>query len=241
MLELYQAYADCADFMGLVNLITGRVVRAAAESRVTRADPVIQPAEGRCNGRGGGRRGESRSGPRDFMMRRTSSRPARGSASAGQGRWRRGALARDLREACERGLLQPSFIHSYPTEVAARATARLGPFVTDRTSSSSTGAKLANRFSGRSDRTGATLPRAGPAPLGRRPRACFDGDYIRALEYGMPPAAARRRNRPARHAADGFGQHPSCCSRNCEIKRWKNKASPGQRGRLPFPEGPKER
>ena len=96
-------------------------------------------------------------------------------------------------KTCEQGLAQPTFVHSYPAEVSPLARKRDGdPFVTDRFEFFVGGRELANGFSELNDpedqaerfREQAARKQAGDAEA-----MFFDADYVRALEYGMPPAA----------------------------------------------------
>jgi lysyl-tRNA synthetase class 2 len=96
-------------------------------------------------------------------------------------------------KTAEQGLLQPTFVHSYPTEVSPLSRPRdTDPFVTDRFELFIDGRELANGFSELNDpedqaerfREQARRRAAGDAEA-----MYFDADYVRALEYGMPPAA----------------------------------------------------
>ena len=97
-------------------------------------------------------------------------------------------------ETAEAKLWNPTYIIDYPVEVSplARASdAREG--ITERFELFMTGREIANGFSELNDprtRPSASVRRSKPrTPATRKP--CYDADYIRALEYGMPrPAAA---------------------------------------------------
>jgi lysyl-tRNA synthetase class 2 len=105
-----------------------------------------------------------------------------------------GVLQLKLFEATtEDKLVQPTFIIAYPADVSplARANDR-DSSITDRFELFITGREIANGFSELNDpedqaarfRAQAAAKEAGDAEAMH-----YDADYIRALEYGMPPAA----------------------------------------------------
>jgi len=93
----------------------------------------------------------------------------------------------------ENGFLDPTFVHSYPTEVSplSRANDR-DPFLTDRFEFFIAGREIANGFSELNDaedqaaRFRAQVERK---EAGDDEAMYYDADYVRALEYGMPPTA----------------------------------------------------
>ena len=93
----------------------------------------------------------------------------------------------------EHRLLDPTFIHAYPAEVSPLSRANdADPFVTDRFEFFLTGREIANGFSELNDpEEQAARFRAQVArhDRGDEEAMYFDADYIRALEYGMPPTA----------------------------------------------------
>ena len=93
----------------------------------------------------------------------------------------------------EHRLDQPTFITAYPTEVSplARRNDR-DPFVTDRFEFFVAGRELANGFSELNDpedQAERFLAQAAEKDAGDEEAMHYDADYIRALEYGMPPTA----------------------------------------------------
>jgi lysyl-tRNA synthetase, class II len=93
----------------------------------------------------------------------------------------------------EHTLLEPTFIHAYPAEVSPLARANdADPFLTDRFELFVAGRELANGFSELNDpedqaaRFRAQVERK---QAGDEDAMLYDADYIRALEYGMPPTA----------------------------------------------------
>ena len=105
-----------------------------------------------------------------------------------------GVLQLKLFEATtEEKLVQPTFIVSYPTDVSplARANDR-DPLVTDRFELFITGREIANGFSELNDpedQAARFLLQARAKEAGDAEAMHYDADYIRALEYGLPPAA----------------------------------------------------
>jgi lysyl-tRNA synthetase class 2 len=93
----------------------------------------------------------------------------------------------------EHHLDQPCFITAYPTEVSplARRNDR-DPFVTDRFEFFVGGRELANGFSELNDpedQAERFLAQAAEKAAGDEEAMHYDHDYIRALEYGLPPTA----------------------------------------------------
>lgn len=93
----------------------------------------------------------------------------------------------------EATLIQPTFITHFPTEVSPLARANdENPLVTDRFELYVYGRELANAFSELNDPVDQKerfLQQVQARESGDDEAMYFDKDYIRALEYGMPPAA----------------------------------------------------
>jgi lysyl-tRNA synthetase class 2 len=96
-------------------------------------------------------------------------------------------------KTAEQALLDPTFVCAYPTEVSPLSRASdADPFLTDRFEFFIAGRELANGFSELNDSEDqAARFRAQVARLeaGDDEAMHYDADYIRALEYGMPPTA----------------------------------------------------
>ena len=104
-----------------------------------------------------------------------------------------GRLLTEIFEATvESTLVQPTFITQYPTEVSPLARASdHDPEVTDRFELFIGAKELANGFSELNDpedQAERFLAQARAKDAGDDEAMHFDADYIRALEYGMPPA-----------------------------------------------------
>jgi lysyl-tRNA synthetase class 2 len=93
----------------------------------------------------------------------------------------------------EHKLLDPTFIHAYPAEVSPLSRANdADPFVTDRFEFFLAGREIANGFSELNDPEDQAARFRAQVALhdrGDEEAMYFDSDYIRALEYGMPPTA----------------------------------------------------
>ncbi len=101
-------------------------------------------------------------------------------------------LTEIFEETVEATLIQPTFITHYPTEVSPLARASdADPTVTDRFELFIGAKELANGFSELNDpedQAERFLAQAKAKDAGDDEAMHFDADYIRALEYGMPPA-----------------------------------------------------
>ncbi|WP_438970932.1 lysine--tRNA ligase [Methylophaga sp.] len=93
----------------------------------------------------------------------------------------------------EHRLMQPTFITAYPTEVSPLARrSDNDPFVTDRFEFFVGGREIANGFSelnDAEDQAERFQAQVAEKDAGDDEAMHFDADYIRALEYGMPPTA----------------------------------------------------
>ena len=96
-------------------------------------------------------------------------------------------------ETAESQLLEPTFITAYPTEVSPLARRNDDdPFVTDRFEFFVGGRELANGFSelnDAEDQAERFAAQVAAKEAGDDEAMHFDHDYIRALEYGLPPTA----------------------------------------------------
>ena len=96
-------------------------------------------------------------------------------------------------KSAEHTLMDPTFVHAYPAEVSPLARANdADPFLTDRFEFFLAGREIANGFSELNDpedqaaRFRAQVERK---DKGDEEAMVYDADYVRALEYGMPPTA----------------------------------------------------
>jgi lysyl-tRNA synthetase class 2 len=94
-------------------------------------------------------------------------------------------------EEVEQHLWQPTFIMEHPTEISPLARANdLRPEVTERFELYITGREMANGFSelnDAEDQAARFAAQASAKDAGDEEAMFYDADFIRALEYGMPP------------------------------------------------------
>ena len=93
----------------------------------------------------------------------------------------------------EDNLREPTFVTQFPTEVSPLSRCNdADPFVTDRFEFFVAGREIANGFSELNDpedQAERFRAQAANRDAGDDEAMAFDHDYIRALEYGMPPTA----------------------------------------------------
>jgi lysyl-tRNA synthetase class 2 len=196
MLEFYQAYATFEDFMGLTEemlsslalSLLGTTVLSVQGETIDFAPPwermTVAGAVARY-----GNVPEGRLSDPGFLreMARGVGLPVKEDASAGA------LLAAIFEEVAEPKIKGPSFVMEYPIEVSPLSRANdARPTIVDRFELIVRGKEIANAFSELND------------PLEQRERFeeqlrarekgdeeahAMDDDFLRALEYGMPPAA----------------------------------------------------
>jgi lysyl-tRNA synthetase class 2 len=197
MLELYQAYADCDDFMGLVERMFQGLADAVAGARVIayqgRHIDFSAPFARRSveEAVAGANPDLDRARLRDAAYLRGAC--AQLGLEPGQDDGAGALQMLIFEKTAEHGLQRPTFVHSYPTEVSPLSRRRdSDPFVTDRFELFIDGRELANGFSELNDaeeQAERFREQVRRRSAGDEEAMYFDADYIRALEYGMPPAA----------------------------------------------------
>ena len=197
MLELYQAYADYRDLMDLVE----QMLRGAAEA-------VLGTLEFRSQGHQYDLGAAfERITVEELILRRNPELERarlrevpylRAACDARGIPWKSADGAGKLQieifeKTCESTLVQPTFVYAYPAEVSPLSRANdADPFLTDRFEFFIGGRELANGFSELNDpedqaaRFRAQVERK---DAGDEEAMFYDADYIRALEYGLPPTA----------------------------------------------------
>lgn len=194
MMELYQAYGDMTDVMAITEeLVTaaardalGTTVLEIAGQSVDLADPWPRHRMVDITSEAVGAEVHPRV-PVAELRRLADAHGVRV-----EGHWGPGKLVEELFEAtCEAGLVRPTFITGHPMETSPLARIdRSDPLLTERFELFVDGRELANGYSELNDpveqRLRFELEQAAKE-AGDAERGTVDEDYIRALEYGMPP------------------------------------------------------
>ena len=196
MLECYQAYADYRDMMELTEaMISGLVEHCCGTLRLERGGQVLDftPPWPRVSFVEGVR---LRSGldvceATDAVMRE---RLVRTGVSAEEAATFSGGKLQDemFKAFLEMELVQPTFVVDYPLALSPLAKPhRADPRLTERFELFVQGRELANAFSELNDPDDQRRrfeDQARQRAAGDDEAQLHDADYIRALEYGMPPA-----------------------------------------------------
>ena len=197
MLELYQAYADFRDLMELVERmmqgladtvlgtrqvpyqgkvfdLAGPFRRISVEQVILEHNPGIDPAR-----------------LRDLEYLRGIAGPLGIEPGSHDGP---GKLQIEIFEKTgEHTLDQPTFVHSYPAEVSPLSRRNDDdPFITDRFEFFIGGREIANGFSELNDpedQAARFREQVERKAAGDEEAMFYDADYVRALEYGLPPTA----------------------------------------------------
>jgi lysyl-tRNA synthetase class 2 len=197
MLEFYWAYADYQDAMNMTEDMLRKLTQTVLGDttvqyqgasydfskpfqRMTVFDSILQ-----YNKDIGAEQLADDSAARDI---------ARGLGIELKDSWGLGKVQIEIFEKTVEHLLdQPTFITAYPTEVSPLARRNDDdPFVTDRFEFFVGGRELANGFSelnDAEDQAERFLAQVAEKDAGDEEAMHYDHDYIRALEYGLPPTA----------------------------------------------------
>ena len=197
MLELYQAYADYADlmdmmeilFQGLADTFVGSrklmyqgteidlgegFARRSIEDVILENNPDLDPMSLR---------------DASYLRRVCDYMKIPHKSADGPGK-----LQIEIFERTgEHTLVQPTFAYAYPAEVSPLSRRNdVDPFVTDRWELFIGGRELANGFSelnDAEDQAQRFKDQVERKDAGDEEAMYYDADYVRALEYGMPPTA----------------------------------------------------
>jgi lysyl-tRNA synthetase class 2 len=197
MLELYQAYADYGDlmdlveriFQGLADTICGtRMVEYQGEifdftssfRRITIEEMIVKHNPGFD---------QSRIRDVEYLREVCGRLGVKVEAADGAGKLQTAIFD----STGEHELRQPTFVCAYPAEVSPLARRNdADPFVTDRFEFFIGGRELANGFSelnDADDQAARFREQVARKTSGDEEAMFYDADYVRALEYGLPPTA----------------------------------------------------
>ncbi|PIR25966.1 MAG: lysine--tRNA ligase [Deltaproteobacteria bacterium CG_4_10_14_0_2_um_filter_43_8] len=197
MLEFYQAYATFEDLMNLTEAMFAHVVKSVCGSeKVTYQDQEIQFGSPFKRLSMEDAIVEFAGIEREVLHERKKALTALeqlGGKPKAEHEGVGAIMAEIFELTCESKLIQPTFITHFPTEVSPLARRNdSNPEVTDRFELYIYGREIANGFSELNDpEDQAARFKAQVTALegGNDEAMHYDSDYIRALEYGMPPTA----------------------------------------------------
>lgn len=197
MLEFYQAYADFRDLMDLTESMFQQIAKAVTDTgvveyqgetidltqpfqRLTVAEAILQY--------------NPKLSVEDLQDSDVLREYAKSLGIHLQDSYGRGKLQIEIFEkTVEEQLHEPTFITEYPVEVSPLSRRNDDDdFVTDRFELFIAGREIANGFSELNDpedQAERFQAQVADKDAGDLEAMHFDGDYIRALEYGMPPTA----------------------------------------------------
>jgi lysyl-tRNA synthetase, class II len=202
MMELYWAYADYHDLMNLTEQLVRSLVNvvqagtqatpeqleyqgrqynlAAPFRRVSMADSIVAHNPGID---------VARLRDAGYLRQWCAKIGAKFASSDGAGKLQVAIFDQTV----EHTLLDPTFVFAYPAEVSPLSRANdADPFLTDRFEFFLAGRELANGFSELNDpedQAARFKAQAARKDAGDEEAMFYDADYVRALEYGMPPTA----------------------------------------------------
>ena len=197
MLELYQAYADYGDLMDMVERIfqgladticgtrkveyQGEVIDFSASfHRITIEEMILKYNPGFD---------QSRIRDLDYLREVCGRLGVKVETADGAGKLQTAIFD----STGEHELRQPTFVCAYPAEVSPLARRNdADPFVTDRFEFFIGGRELANGFSelnDADDQAARFREQVARKTSGDEEAMFYDADYVRALEYGLPPTA----------------------------------------------------
>jgi len=200
MLEFYQAYSEYQELMALTEEMLSTVARDAigtdqivfGEHKISLAPPyrrvsLREGARASASARLGAEVSEA-----DLRQQASAAALAGRLGIEVQSQWGAGKIATEIFERLNQdALIQPTFVYDFPTEVSPLSKQKPGdPDTVERFELYIGGFEVANAFSELNDP--AEQRRRFEAQLADRAAGdqeahAMDEDYIRALEYGLPP------------------------------------------------------
>ena len=197
MLELYRAYADYEDLMDMVEaLLHGMSQSILGDTNVTYKDETYDFAEPferltieQAIVKHNPDLDTARIRDRDYLESYAGNLGIKIQDNFGSGKLQ----IEVFEKTCESKLRRPTFVTAYPTEVSPLSRRNDNdPFVTDRFELFVSGREIANGFSELNDpeeQAQRFKEQVANRDAGDDEAMSYDADYIRALEYGLPPTA----------------------------------------------------
>jgi len=197
MLELYRAYADFEDLMSMIQaLLHGMSESILGSTKVTYqgetydfAKPIERMTVEEAIFKHNPDFDKAKIRDRDYLESVAKELGVKIKDSYGVGKLQ----IEIFEKTCESKLRQPTFITAYPTEVSPLSRRNdADPFITDRFEFFVSGREIANGFSELNDpedQAERFREQVANRDAGDDEAMAFDADYIRALEYGLPPTA----------------------------------------------------
>jgi lysyl-tRNA synthetase class 2 len=195
MLESYEAYADYTDVMALTQALVRRAAQAATGTTTVSVEGTDVDLGGTWARRPLLELVRAATGREDLDYGSDLGQVRRIADSHGvkiQDSWGVGKLVLELYEKLvEHALREPTFVVDYPVEVSPLARRhRSDPRVTERFELIVAGRELANAFSELTDpedQRDRFEAQARARAAGDGEAMAVDSDYLRAMEFGMPP------------------------------------------------------
>ena len=205
MLECYQAYADYRDMMELTEAMVSGLVEHCCGTPAARAGrpgarlhAALAAASRFVEGIRRARAGSTSARRRTSRACGSALRAHRRERGGGRHLQRRQAAGRDVQGVPRAAPGAADLRGGLPAARSRRSPSRTGPTraLTERFELFVQGRELANAFSELNDpddqRRAVRGPGARSAPPATTRPSSYDADFIRALEYGMPPAGGAR-------------------------------------------------
>ena len=197
MMEAYRAYADYGDWMdtteamlhGMADAVNGKTIVDYQGEQYDFGKPFARMSVEDAIGKNNPDFDMAKIRDRDYLAAYCEKLGAPVKENFGPGKLQTEVFD----ETCEAQLREPTFITQYPAEVSPLARKNDDDaFVTDRFELFIAGREIANGFSELNDpedQADRFRAQAANRDAGDDEAMAFDHDYIRALEYGMPPTA----------------------------------------------------
>jgi lysyl-tRNA synthetase class 2 len=202
MLEFYQAYRDYRELITLTEELISTVSREAIgteqvtfnDRQISLTPPYRKVSLRQAAAEAASQRLKTAVEERDLRQRDTAAKIASSLGIELQTGWGAGKIATEVFETLlEEQLIDPTFVYDFPTEVSPLSKQRPDdPDTVERFELYIGGFEIANAFSELNDPAEQRrrfeqqiVQRAG----GDAEAHVMDEDYVRALEYGLPPAA----------------------------------------------------